>query len=241
VSTLTLTASSVAAFPRVNLLPPEIEEHRRFRRVQLGLGGAVIGAVVVVGLIYTVAAGSVADAEAELGASTATRAALQQEAGKYADVPAVFAAVDTAQAQLGQAMSQEVRWSYVLNELSQETPKNVWLTGMRVQTNAGAAASGVPAGGTSGESNPLATPGIATIAFEGRARTHNDVATWLSFLGKQERYADAYLITSELEEIAKQQIASFQSSVTVTDKALANAGTETGTADTGSDTSKDGE
>jgi hypothetical protein len=38
--------------PRVNLLPPEIGEAVRFRRIQLGLGGGVLAALGTVTLLY---------------------------------------------------------------------------------------------------------------------------------------------------------------------------------------------
>ena len=46
-----LDVLTAAPLPRVNLLPPEIAEHRRFRRIQVGLGaGWVTGAATGVGL-----------------------------------------------------------------------------------------------------------------------------------------------------------------------------------------------
>ena len=38
----TQTTTRLATLPRVNLLPPEIEQARQFRRVQYALGGAVL-------------------------------------------------------------------------------------------------------------------------------------------------------------------------------------------------------
>ena len=41
---------------------------------------------------------------------------------KYADVPKVYAAVDAAEAQLKLAMGHEIRYSFVLNDLSLTIP-----------------------------------------------------------------------------------------------------------------------
>ncbi len=54
---ITLTRETAAAvvaprLPRVNLLPREILEQERFRRVQYGLSGAVLAAAGVVGVLY---------------------------------------------------------------------------------------------------------------------------------------------------------------------------------------------
>ena len=43
-------------------------------------------------------------------------------------MPQVYAQVAAAQAQLTQAMGQEMRYSYVLNDLSLTIPSDVWLT-----------------------------------------------------------------------------------------------------------------
>ncbi|MGH8938093.1 MAG: hypothetical protein ACRDV2_01960, partial [Actinomycetes bacterium] len=58
----TLTTTRLATLPRVNLLPPEIEEQRRFRRVQAGLGGAVAVAVALVAAGFVMANSEVSSA-----------------------------------------------------------------------------------------------------------------------------------------------------------------------------------
>ena len=53
----TLTATTLANLPGVNLLPPEIHERQRLQQVQLGLGVAVLAAVGGVALLYMSGAG----------------------------------------------------------------------------------------------------------------------------------------------------------------------------------------
>ena len=48
------TTTARAAMPRVNLLPPEIAEHRRFTRLRLGLAGVLAATVAVIGASYAV-------------------------------------------------------------------------------------------------------------------------------------------------------------------------------------------
>ena len=48
--TETQAAVSLDSLPRVNLLPPEIAETARMRRIQMGLGCAVLGTVTAVAL-----------------------------------------------------------------------------------------------------------------------------------------------------------------------------------------------
>src|SRR5690242_19946726 len=122
---MTQTDNTVAlgALPRVNLLPPEIAEGRRLRRIQLGLGGAVLGAVGVVALLYVGAVGGVSSAQSDLDAATAKHSALQAQTAKYREVTAVYARAAAAQTLLTQAMGQEVRYSQLLNDLSLSVPE----------------------------------------------------------------------------------------------------------------------
>ena len=207
----TQTTTRLATLPRVNLLPPEIEEQRRFRHVQAGLGGAVVASLVVVGALLVAAGAQVGKAQA---------AQLQVKIGEYAEVPLVYGQVEAAHAQLGLAMGREVRWSYFLNDLSLKMPRHVWLDSMTVTSTATAAtAVAAPA--------VYPTLGIGTVAFEGHAFRHNDVAAWLNSLATQKGYAQPYFTDSTVSPLGNNDHAvKFSSQVTVTDAALSNRYTE---------------
>jgi Tfp pilus assembly protein PilN len=217
----TSTATRLAALPRVNLLPPEIEEQRRFRRVQVGLGAAVAAAVGAVGLLYLNASTSVSEARAELDAARAQTATLNTETARFAHVPRVYAQVAASEAMLSSAMGKEVRWSYYLNDLSRSIPPRVWLTQITVTENVEAAANtgaGQPA--SNAGQNALVPPGIGQITFRGTADRHDDVARWLETLARQRGYANASFSTSTERFIDAHKVVDFSSTVTLTDKAL---------------------
>lgn len=212
----TLTTTRLATLPRVNLLPPEIEQQRRFRQVQIGLAGAVAAAVAVAAGLVLVASGDVGSAQTKLEASQARQAQLQRQTAEFAEVPLVKGQVDAAKGQLDQAMGQEVRWSYFLNDLSLKVPNRVWLSQMTMTQSvdpAAAAASATPGG--------YLAPGIGTVAFEGHAFSHNDVAAWLDSLAKQKGYSQAYFSDSSVDALGDHDNAvKFSSTVTLTDDAL---------------------
>lgn len=214
-----LTETRVLVIPRVNLLPPEIEERQRFRRTQVGLGAAVLGAVVVVGAVYAVAAADASDAQDQLAASQAEQTTLQAEAGEYAEVPQVYAAVETKAAQVQLALGQEVRWSLFLNDLSLTVPERVWVDSLIVNQDVDAA-SAAPV--TAPGSTPFADVGIGTVTFTGKAYAHNDVAAWLESLAGQKGYAQPYVTSSVLGEIGTKDAVSFSSEVAVTADARSN-------------------
>jgi Tfp pilus assembly protein PilN len=214
----TQTTTRLATLPRVNLLPPEIEQARQFRRVQFGLGGAVLAALVAAGALFVAANAQVGEAQDHLDANKAQATQLQSNVDEYAEVPLVLGQVDAARAQLGQAMGQEVRWSYFLNDLSLKIPRHVWLDSMIVTSSAPTAVTTV---------DQYAAVGVATIAFEGHGYRHNDVAAWLNSLARQKGFTQPYFSDSTVDPVGTDEDAvKFSSTVTVTDDALSNRYTE---------------
>lgn len=217
----TLTTTRIAALPRVNLLPPEIEEQRRFRKVQAGLGAGVLAAVGVVGALTLLANGAVSDAQEDLTSAQARGSQLQAQQAQYAEVPLVYAQVEAAEAQLSQAMGKEVRWSFFLNDLSLKVPGKVWLTSMTVAQNVDeAAAAAAPS------ADAYLAPGMGTVTFQGMGYAHNDVAAWLDALAKQKGLTQPYFTSSTKEEIGSESAVTFASQATITDEALSGRYTQ---------------
>ncbi len=218
----TLTATRLGTLPRVNLLPPEIGERRRLKKVQTGLGAGVAAAAVVVGALTLLAMAQVDSAQEDLDASKSRGVKIQAEANKFAEVPLVYAQVEAAEARLGQAMGQEVRWSFFLNDLSLKTPNKVWLTKMTVTQNVDAAAT-VAAPATPGS---YLTPGLGSVTFEGNGLAHNDVAAWLDALAKQKGLTQPYFTKSERTAIGTRDTVKFASQATITEEALSGRYTQ---------------
>lgn len=218
---LQLADAATRSIARVNLLPPEVRERRAFRKVQVGLGAAIVAILAVVGLLFTSASGSVNDAQSELDTATTEQVRLQSQAAEYAGVTAVYVQAEAAQAMLFQAMNQEVRYSGFLNDLSLSIPDNVWVTNISF-TQAGAAA----APGTApvpGAPLSLGTATLTGVAFE-----HDDVAAWLDSLATQVGYATPYLQSSTDVLLGKKAVVDWTSSVVLTPEALSLRYTETG-------------
>lgn len=213
----TLTTTRVGTLPRVNLLPPEIEQARRFRHVQVALGAGVLGSLAVVAAVFVIASGQVGAAQDDLDASNAQTTKLEAQAAEYSQVPLVYSQVEAARAQLELAMGKEIRWSFYLNDLSLKTPHNIWLDTMTVQANDTAAVG--TAAPVAGQATYL-EPGVASVSFEGHAMKHNDVASWLDSLAKQKGYAQPYFTDSSKELIGTTPVVKFKSQVSVTDDAL---------------------
>ncbi|MEO6205979.1 MAG: PilN domain-containing protein [Mycobacteriales bacterium] len=203
------TEVELGLLPRVNLLPPEIAEARRFRQIQGGLAGAVLATVGVVGVLFMSAAGSANSAQTDLDAASSEQATLQSQKAQFKDVTAVYARAAAADAMLTQAMGEEVRFSSLLNDLSLSVPERVWLKNVTItQTAAAAAAGAAPA--------LASATGIGTVTFTGVGFSHDDVAVWLESLATQKAYADPYFSSSTEALLGSRKIVNFSSTATLT-------------------------
>ncbi|MGZ6826699.1 MAG: hypothetical protein ACXVGH_07885 [Mycobacteriales bacterium] len=117
-----LVGTGTPLLPRVNLLPPEIAEKAAFRKVQAGLGAALVLPVLIVGGLYMSASHSVSQANDNVAAADAQAASLNAQTAKYRDVTAVYAAAAAAKTQLTTAMGDEIRFSQLMNDLSLSVP-----------------------------------------------------------------------------------------------------------------------
>lgn len=203
-----LVETGYGTLPRVNLLPPEIGEARRFRRIQYGLGGGLALSAAVVALLYVAAVGSVSDATAELDAASAQNGALQSSAAEYADVTAVYARAAAAEAMLTQAMGEEVQYSQLLSDLSLTVPENVWLKNLTFSQTPAPAAFGQP------------EPGIGTLTVTGVGFSHEDVAVWLESLAGQNGYTNPSFSSATEALIGERTVVEFASTATLTPEAL---------------------
>jgi Tfp pilus assembly protein PilN len=196
--------------PRVNLMPPEIAEAARFRQLQMGMGVAVVASVAVVGVLYMHARSGVSAAQSDLTSAQTQHTSLQEKVSSLATVQQTYANVQAKQQLLSQAMSGEIRWSYVLNDLSLRVPSNVWLTS--------ATATEATAGPTSTAST---TPtSIGSIEFDGVALSHDDVARWLDALAAEHGFANASFSSSTESAIGSRTTYEFNSSTDLDSSAL---------------------
>jgi len=218
VSTQTVEAASVGTMPRVNLIPPEIAEAARFRQLQLAMGAAIAVSAVIVGGLYMHERSGVSSAQAQLDASQAQHTSLQTKLAGLQTVKDTFDQVTAKQGLLTQAMGQEIRWSYFLNDLSLKTPSDVWLnTVTAAETTApGATAPTSPSTGT------VASNVVGSVTVTGTGLRHDDVAKWLDTLSRLKGFADPTFQSSTETAIGPRNVVGFATSAGVTIDALSN-------------------
>jgi len=225
VSTQTVETAGVGAMPRVNLMPPEIAEAARFRQLQLAMGAAIAVSAVIVGGLYVHERSGVSSAQSQLDSAQAQQASLQTKLASLQTVKDTFAAVQAKQGLLDQAMGQEVRWSYYLNDLALKIPSNVWLNSVQASesTAPGATSTGPAPTSTSPSPSTLgaaATGVIGSITFDGTGLRHDDVAKWLDALARLKGFSDPTFSRSAEGAIGNRGVVSFESGVSVNNEAL---------------------
>jgi Tfp pilus assembly protein PilN len=221
VTTQTEQTAAISAMPRVNLMPPEIAAADRFRRLQFAMGAAVLASAVVVGALYMHSKSGISSAQSQVNAAQAENTALQAKLSSLASVKATFAAVQTKQQLLDQAMGQQIDWSYMLTDLSLRLPSNVWLTGVQATEDTGAI-GGVASTSTAATLPGAATSNIGTLSFSGIGMKHNDVAAWLDALAKEKGFSQPTFSASTETAIGSTFVVNWASSVVIDSKALSN-------------------
>lgn len=209
----------LGALPKVDLLPPEVQQAKALRQFQAGAACAVVAAAAIIGALWWQQHGHVASAHRDLAAAQGQQTELQQSADGLATVSSTYAQIAAAKATIATALGGEVRWSGYLNSLSETVPAGVWMTSMAVtaSTANGTAAPAAAAGAATAGPAPL-----ATITFQGDAIDRDHVATWLEVLAAQKGYA-APVFTSSAEKTAGgKTLVEFTSSVQVTPGALSH-------------------
>ena len=218
-TTQTLTTQQLAVLPRVNLLPPEIAQRRRARKVQVGMGAAVAASVAVVGAVYLLAHNGVNGAQSDLDAAKARQTQLQSQLAEYQGDEQLRSSRDGQLLMLEQAMTDEIQWSHFMNDLSLRIPDNVWVTHLTMSQNVPG-----PGGSTTAPTTTqsvLADAGVGKVTVEGIAVSHDDVATWLDSLAREKGYANPYFSSAEEEHIDghTKDVVTFTSTNTLTDDA----------------------
>ncbi|MGH2737176.1 MAG: PilN domain-containing protein [Actinomycetota bacterium] len=211
---------------RINLLPPEIYERQRVRRRT--------AAVIVVGLIVLAALGAfyflqilrLNEVEDDITAQEAENAQLRAQIGELQEIDALQQEIEATRTVLNTLLADRVLWSGVLRDVSLVIPGQAWLSGLNGQVGApGTAGTTATTTTTTTTTTPgqAAQPGalVGQISFDGFAFTHRDVALWLSRLEDVRGFLNPWLSNSTKTDIGTQEAVQFNSSVDLSEQALA--------------------
>jgi Tfp pilus assembly protein PilN len=205
-----------APVPRVNLLPPEVLERRRFRKVQGRLVSVIVLVLLVIAGAGTWSQLQVGNARDDLTATENRTSDLQREQAQYAQIPLTLATVDQAKSARAEAMGSDVLWYRFLNDVALALPSSVTLSTMTVTLN--------DASASSTETAPLISPGIGTVAITGTAGDYPAVASWMESVTEVAGVASVTLQTAtrEATDDGESPDVSYTAQLVVTDAALSH-------------------
>jgi Tfp pilus assembly protein PilN len=160
---------------QVNLLPHDVLEGQRYRRLTLTViaAGAVVLAVIFA--LFLLQVGKLGSVNDDITDAEANNAALQAQIDKLQKYEDLQVQAQEAGGQLAAAYSGEVSFSGMLMDLSRVIPSDAFLTTFS------STVSGPAAAGTGGEETTT-TPLIGTISMGGEAISFDSLSTWLTRL-----------------------------------------------------------
>jgi Tfp pilus assembly protein PilN len=212
-----------APVARVNLLPREILENRRFRHLQVALAFLVVLTLCGAGAALWWSQRTVSDAQDGLDAAQSQTVALQAKQRSYAAVPQTLAALDYAQTARATVMTNDVAWYRYMTDLEDAVPPGVAFSSLTFKIP-GPAVSGtaVAPAAQSATADPFAPVGsLGTVSIQGISGTYPKVAQWMDALDKVTGL-DVSTLESAIRQTDPNTDITFSGGVTVTDKALSH-------------------
>jgi len=206
---------------RINLLPPEIYERQRVRRRTAAVVAVGVIVLAAVGAFYFLQMLRLNEVEDDIAAQEAENAQLRAQIGELQEIDALQQEIEATRTVLNSLLVDRVLWSGVLRDVSLVIPGQAWLSGLNGQVGAPGAAGTAPT--TTTTPGQAAQPGalVGQISFDGFAFTHRDVALWLSRLEDVRGFVNPWLSNSTKTDIGTQEAVQFNSSVDLSEQALA--------------------
>ena len=162
---------------QVNLLPPDILQGQRYRRLTLTVlaAGAIVLALIVV--FFFIQVGRLGAVNDDIAAKEQTNAELQSQIDSLQKYDDLQTQAQQAQTQLDAAYAGEVSFSGMLMDLSRVIPSDAYLDTFT------ATITGPPAATTGGTTTTTTTtPLIGTMTTGGQAIGFDSLSIWLTRL-----------------------------------------------------------
>lgn len=197
---------------QVNLLPPELRQRQKVRRLTSVIVAAGVGVLALIGVFYFTQTQRLADVQDDLATQNSRNGELQtqiDELRPFADLQTELAAKEQLVSTL---FLNEIAWSSSLLDVSRVIPDLSYLTNM-TGTIAPAGVSGT---------TPDTTL-IGSMVFTGFALETETIATWLTRLEQVEGWVNAW-VSSAQEAEPLSQIYAFSSGLDLTLEAATDRG-----------------
>ncbi len=171
-------------YPRIDLLPPEIRNKRKARRIGRRIGyGTLLLTMVMFGEAAYVRAQAIQAGKNLRIEQRMTQSLLLQQ-NQYREVQIVQEKIDLIQAAQRVGSSTEIKWETFLKAVQSTLPPNVKIDSFNIDSE-------TPFSSYSQANTPLQGQRIATLNFTATSSTLPRVPDWLTSLSTLPGYSDA--------------------------------------------------
>lgn len=187
-------AMPIMGVPRVDLVPPIVEQGRRNTRTVRALTYGLGALVVLVGAATVGMAAVATTAEGQLTREQTRGQLLIQQQNQFTELTTVKQQLSDYDAAIPMALAAEADWSRLMTELDRVLPAGVALTTVNITVQGGASAAASSGVG-------LDSPGVIQVDFTAKAGTFDSPTPLLNALSKltghQSAKVDAVSATGE--------------------------------------------
>jgi Tfp pilus assembly protein PilN len=176
---------------QVNLLPSDVRERQRSRRLVAAAVAAVGAVVALLFFVFVLQSARLSNTEQKLNAQQAINSDLQGKISQLQRFAQLKQDVAAKEAVRDSALNGQVAWSGVLRDISMVIPNQMWLTGMNATL---ADTTSLPASGTPPTSGggAIAPVMAGSIQFQGTASDFPTVAKWLTRLEQVKGWVNSW-------------------------------------------------
>jgi Tfp pilus assembly protein PilN len=169
---------------QVNLLPHDVQEGQRYRRLTLTvlLAGAIVLALVL--LLFFLQVGKLSSVNHDVEQAQQNNQVIQSQIDQLQKYEDLQVQAQAAQAELSAAYAGEVSFSGMLVDLSRVIPSDAYLTTFS------STITGPPA-----EGGTTTTPLVGTITMDGEAIGFDSLSTWLTRLETVQGWVNPWMPT----------------------------------------------
>ena len=189
----------------VNLLPAEVKNRQRKRRVTTAAVGGVCAVIVILLAVFVLQSSRLGEVNQQLAAEQLIIGGLRGKVAQLTKFEALSQSVATRQVIVDQLLHEQILWSDALIDLSSAMPAGVWLTSVN---------------GTLGEAGQ---PGlVGSVAIEGTALGFKDVASFLTQLERVKCWVNSWVSSASRAEVEGQDAVQFTASIDLSTAATVN-------------------
>jgi Tfp pilus assembly protein PilN len=181
---------------QVNLLPADVKNRQRVRRITMAAVGGVCAVIVVLLAVFVLQSSRLGEVNQQLGAEQLLNSGLKGKIAQLTKFEDLRKSVTARQALVDGLLSQQILWSDTLTDLSSAMPSGVWITSMN---------GSLSAGGQGGL--------VGSIALDGTALGFKDVASFLARLEQVKGWENAWVSSASRLEVEGQDAVSFSATI----------------------------